>query len=518
LATIKEILTYDVDGIFCDCMMLSGCYCNNCIKDMISEGLDITNPDDALRFAHKVIMDISRDIRSIVPQDKYLILNGIPYDSAKDLDSHIEIECLPSGLGGWSYDYFSAQSAFARNVNDNVLYMTGRFQASWGDFGGLKTKASLENDAYDALCNNLGFSIGDHMHPAENLEKDTYRIIGQIYEDLMRYEKWTNNTKYISEIGVLRNKSTYNNASLEAYHCGASRILSELKYDFDIITEDMDFDRFNVIILPDEIKMTDKLKEKISAHLKGGKKVISSGFSGLNPNISEFALKEWDFVKLDGIDNTTTSYYSNKRPIDGEAKIKWAMYAQGILMLAKNPDEIVSTHIKQYFDDKYDKPLFDRGWKDTHLNCYLPPEKETGYAAVAMSGNVCQISFKIFESYYYYASKFHKDLIVYLLKQMLPNPLVKVKNIPSTARVTTTGKDDYTLVHVKATYPEPRGPWFKIVEEHTTLPVGGQISLKGNYKTVKLLPSETEIDCRFEDGYTTFTLPQITGYAMFLVK
>ena len=96
--------------------------------------------------------------------------------------------------------------------------------------------------------------------------------------------------------------------------------------------------------------------------------------------------------------------------------------------------------------------------------------------------------------------------------------LVKVvSGIPSTARVTLTGTDDYSLLHVKVTFPEPRGK-FDIVEEHVTLKKGAVVKVRGEYERVCLLPAETPIESRIEDGYTVVTLPEITGYDMFLLK
>ena len=55
--------------------------------------------------------------------------------------SHVEIECLPSA-GSWGYDTFPALAAYTRTLFEDRLYMTGRFQNSWGDFGGIKPNES----------------------------------------------------------------------------------------------------------------------------------------------------------------------------------------------------------------------------------------------------------------------------------------------------------------------------------------------------------------------------------------
>ena len=504
LNVIKEICNYDIDGLFCDCMVLEPCYCNSCTEDMKAKGYDIKDDDNVLKFSYEVMLDISKAIRDIVPKNKYLYLNGMPYDAVKDLDSHIEVECLPSG--GWGYDYFTAQASYARNLQKNVIYMTGRFQASWGDFGGFKTKASIENDLYDALCQGLQVSVGDHMHPAENLEKDLYDTIGNIYKKLELYEKWTDNAVYLSDIGIIRDKAAYNKAILPDEIKGITRMLSELKYSFDIINEDMDFHRFKLIILPDSIEMTDDLASKLQLYLNNGGKILSSGFAGINNDKSAFALDDYRFLTFEGIDESNSSYYRYIKPIGIEPDMKWAIYEHGILMTAKDEENKIALYVK---------PYFNRHWDGFHGFFYTPPEKETGYSAAAMNDNVCHICFKVFSAYYKYASLFHKNLIGFVLKQMLSEPIIKAVSMPSTSRVTATGTDAYTLIHIKVTYPEARG-LVDIVEEHNVLPAGYKVSLRGKYSAVKRLPDEKPVDFIYENGYTIFELPEIVGYDMFI--
>ncbi len=42
--------------------------------------------------------------------------------------------------------------------------------------------------------------------------------------------------------------------------------------------------------------------------------------------------------------------------------------------------------------------------------------------------------------------------------------------------------------------------------------------MRGEYKEVCLLPAETPVTSEIADGYTKVTLPEITGYDMFLLK
>lgn len=99
------------------------------------------------------------------------------------------------------------------------------------------------------------------------------------------------------------------------------------------------------------------------------------------------------------------------------------------------------------------------------------------------------------------------------LDQLLPDPLIKSEHIPSTARLTLTGCDDYALLHVKVTFPEVRGR-MNIIEEHSTLPAGTVVKVRGSFKSAKLLPQNQAIDIAPEGGYVRLTLPAVTGYQM----
>lgn len=505
LRLIKEICEYDIDGLFCDCMVLEACYCNKCCEDMAKEGINFQNHNEAVEFSHKVMLDISRKIKNIVPKGKLLYLNGMGYDEVDDLDTHIEVECLPSG--GWGYDYFIPRASYARNLHENVLYMTGRFQASWGDFGGFKTKASIEHDIYDAMCQGIQYSVGDHMHPAENLENDIYKIIGEIYSKTKLYEKWTDNAKYQSDVGIIINRHSY----YGIHQAGAARMLSELKYSFEIVNEYMDIDKFKAVILPDTTVINNTLKEKLEKYLNNNGKILSTGSTACVPgDVNNFALNKYsDFLVSNGYDDSNASYYKTVKPID-EAEMKYSMYVQGILMTAKNEADIRAAHIK---------PYFSRHWDGFHGYFYTPPEKETGYTAAAVNKekNIAHVCFNIFTAYNQYAALFHKNMVRSLLEELLPNQLIKTPGMPSTARVTLTGNDNYKLLHIKVTYPEPRGN-FDIIEEHNVLPAGYKVFVRGEYKKVTLLPYETDITSDISNGYTEITLPQITGYDMFLLQ
>ncbi len=505
LAEIREIVeNYDVDGIFTDCMMLRPCWCDKCTADMKAEGIDITNRAAVTEFAHRQILDTVRKIREIIPEGKLFHPNSLKHDEVDAWQTHAEVEVLPSG-SCWNYDSFLPEASYMRTLYGQVLYMTGRFQSSWGDFGGLRTKASIENDIYDALTAGVQYSVGDHMHPADGLIGDMYRMLGEIYARTKLYEEYTDEAKYLAEAAILLHRG----GGMPQAVTGAVRMLAELKVGFDVINEDRDFSLYRLLIVPENIGMTDTLMTKLRAFADHGGKLIFAGGSMLNPARNGFALRELDsLLSYHGPDNSNASYYITREAITG-VRMKYSTYSGGILIKAADDASVIADRVA---------PYFDRHWDGQHGYFYTPPAKEDGFTAAALRENLGVISFGIFSAYCRKASVFHKKLVARMLDELLPDRQILAPSLPSTSRLTLTGTDSYRLLHVKVTFPEPRGPVMDAIEEHVTLPAGREVTVRGECGEVLRLPDKTPIPFVAENGCTRITLPEITGYDMFLLR
>lgn len=501
LGEIRELLDLDVDGIFCDCMLLRPCLCPNCTEEMRTRGIDLSDETAVTEFAEEQRKKMIGRIRQAVPADKYLFLNSLPCPLTKDAATHAELECLPTVDG---YDRFVPQAALARPLYGNVVYMNGRFQCCWADFGGYKGKAAVENDFYDALMYGAATCLGDHLHPVGTVEEAVYADLKEIYGKIEAYEPWTDGAEFVSELAVL---STV--PKLRAEHYGAGRILSELNYGFDILMPDGDFSQYPVLILPDEVAVEGALAEKLDAYLRQGGKILSTGTAGLTYDGKGFALPQWDFV-CKGKDPMQIAYY---KPTFADADLpdlRWECYESGVLMEKTEGNTVFAEHITTYFNPGYD---------GEHFYFYMPPKGESGYGTALMNRekNVIHVSFPLFRAYGKTFSKAHRILMKHLLAQFIPQKQIRTENLPITARATLTRGEDYTLLHVKVTYPELRGG-MGVVEEHNVLPAGRTVAVKGEYSSVSLLPDGQSLPFTVEEGYTRVILPEITGYAMICLK
>jgi len=502
LGMVREVVErYPVEGFFFDCMALTPCYGNECLACVKASGGNPLSDEDVSAFTKETLISFSREVKEIIGPDKFLYLNGLDHADTEGLRTHIEIECLPSG---WSYDFFPAQVAYARNLGQQVFYMTGRFNVNWGDFGGLKSKASLLNDCWDALMNGVPTSIGDHMHPRDGLDPAVYNVVGEIYEELERYEPWTDDVRAVADIGIL----TLAGGELAECHNGAVRMLGELKMTYDIINEGHDLSRYKVIILPDNVRITPVLGSKLRAYVAAGGGVISSGHSGLNVEGTAFALDEWNMA-YEGEDPWNSSYFRMLEDTGGEVPdMLCGIYSQGILLQTKEGAQEIA---------EYWQPYFNREWDGFHGKFYTPPDRYAGRPAVARSGNVIQFCFPVFGAYMQYAANVHKAMVAYSLGQLLSMPLLKCEGIPTTARVMVTAKENKRMVHVKLTHPEPRGK-YNVIEDLQTLD-GAIVQIRGDAASrVYLAPGREPLAYSLADGYIRIPLPKVNGYAMVVVE
>lgn len=494
----------EVDGVFFDCINTVPCYCNDCLEEIAAQGMDPTDPEVVQQHTLESNRRYCLELKEIVG-DRYLLCNSQPYWRTRDYNTHIEIECLQNG--GWGYEFFAPQAAYARMIKKDVLYMNGRFHKSWGDFGGLKDKAAMEFDMWDAISNGIGCSIGDHMHPAEILDEKAYRMIGEIYGEMEKLEPWTEGAVYRADIGVVRD-SLDEEFIFDGPYSGISRMLGELKYTFNIINETMDFSSYKLLILPDHLRISTVMAQKLEEYLNAGGKVLSAAFGGMAEGEEKFALGEYWPINYTGrMDHEKAYYQLSESEAQGDA-FRYSMYAPTIRTDVPENSRVLAWQVM---------PYFEKGWDGFHAYYYNPPEKITDVPAAVHMGPVCHISFEIFNAYSKYMYPAHKALVEKCIRLLMKDASFECCGIPSTARVTLTAKDQMKMLHVKVTFPECRGK-YGIIEEHVTLPAGAVITLQGEYSQVYAAPDRTPLPFVCENGQTVITLPQIRGYLMIVAE
>lgn len=488
-AELREMLAYEPDGIFIDCLRAGACFCPTCLERMNREGVDVSSDAAVYKFAVKVVIELMAEIRALVPKDKRLYLNSFPYEMISDMVSHAELECLPSDRGEWGYEYFPTQAPYHRMFDEAPVYMTGRFINSWGDISGNKPLASIENDVFDALLYGYAPSIGDHMHPRDGIDKELYKNIGKTYATVKAMEKWTDGTRPEAEVAILRNLTHSGNifTRISPADKGAARMLSELKITHNVVNENMDLTPYKLLILPDNINITEKLEKKLSEY-KG--KILSTGKS-----IAKAA--PWDYIDEFSEDTNTDGFYRDADRVQ-------PMYDTAVKMKSK------------YSLYDYVEPYFNKHYDGFHGYFYIPPKDSEGYCAVALSDKGAHICFNVFTSYSSNFAECHKALVGELIDRLIGERLIKT-DLPVFTRASLMKGEGYELLHVKTDYPEHRGQR-GVIEEHIPLAEGFKVKVLGEYSSVKTIPDLSAVAFEVKDGRTEITLPRFDGYKCFVLE
>jgi len=293
-AMAREVVEMcDVDGLFLECMHTSPCVGYECMQRMKKEGVDWRDPRQLHAFNCSKIIGLGRRIAAAareVKPDLMLYCNGIDYESQAEFGTYLEFECLPTG--GWGYELLPVGARYLRTLGKPTLNMTGRFHRSWGDFGGIRTEASLEYDCLYGLANGLRPTIGDHFHPRGDINEAVMALDERIYRRLQRLEPWLEGARPVVEaaLPLLKPYPGYRYMAPEdrgafarefdAVKAG-TRMLSELKMQFDVPSLASDWRQYELLVLPDFVRFDADIAGRIRAHLDKGGAILSSGWSGL---------------------------------------------------------------------------------------------------------------------------------------------------------------------------------------------------------------------------------------------
>ncbi|WP_077323924.1 beta-galactosidase trimerization domain-containing protein, partial [Bifidobacterium longum] len=274
-----------VDGLFLDIFSLVPCDCPRCREQMERHGFDHTDIRQRERYSAILLDEFRREVHDLVDDrvpGATLFFNGghIGPSNKTSLDTftHLEVESLPSGF--WGYDNFPIVMRYVRNLGKPVVGMTGKFHTAWGDFHSLKNEDAMEYECFQMLTMGAGCSIGDQLHPRGGLSDATYDLIGRVYSQVEALEPYTLDTDTMADIAVMTPEREWNmDSALSDSLIGANRMLTELGCQFDIIDPDMDFTRYGLIVLPDEIVSSPELQRKLLDYVHGGGKVVGTYMS-----------------------------------------------------------------------------------------------------------------------------------------------------------------------------------------------------------------------------------------------
>ena len=520
IAQIEEVMdAYEVDGWFIDIVRYIGgpCVCATCLRQMQAQGVDPTDIRQLNAFAlaaeRRFMERTSRVIRAR-GTTKSIFYNArlnMDWDPERgnrpeaDAFTHFEIESLPGGF--WGYDHFPLSVRYFQTFGLELLAMTGRFHTMWGDFGGLRNRAALSFECFQALAHGAAISIGDQLHPRGRLEPAVYARIGEVYAEVERREAWCKDSRPLPDIGVMI--ATTGVSSHEAQFSesdrGALHVLEQLKHQFEFIDAAADLTPYRLVILPDEVPMTARLAERVRAYLAGGGCLLITGLSGFDETTNDFFLASEMGVHYQG----PAPYAPDYLVLEPEVN----MGVEPMHHSCEQPGVQIGVEAGVRVLAYSGAPYFNRTWEHFCSHQYTPMEQATEDAVITQKGNVIYCARPLFREYALSARRVHKQVLANCIQRLLPTPRVLAPGLPSTAIVVVRRKGDDLIVHLLHYVHQRRGQSLDVIED--VLPLYNvELSVRAERAPAQacLVPEQQPVEAVWRDGYVHFTLPCLNGY------
>jgi hypothetical protein len=502
-----------VDGLFFDMCWNQPSVSRWAIAGMTRAGLDPEQETDRQRYAADVSASymerLYRLVRRHAPKATVHFnsrpLTGLP----RDLPwlTHVEIEALPTG--GWGYLYFPKNVRYVRQFPRPYMGMTARFHKSWADFGGLKPDAALKYEVCQMLAHGAACSIGDQLHPRGSTDRAAYDLIGRAYAHAEACEPWTDGAVPVTQIGVFRAVTPGYHEKPGSANDGVVRMLTQLKLQFDLIDPAAALQRYELLVLPDEVAVDAALVARLRRYIKGGGKLLLSGTSGLDANLKPLLPEAG--VRVTGHSPFSATYLRFGHEINRDVPpADHVMYERGLRIQPGVGATVLARVVEPYFERSY------RHFS-SHQQTPARP-RPSAFAAAVRCGNVISIAYPVFKAYAAHGNIPYRLLVRNCIDLLLTDRLVDVQG-PSTLEVTVMKQARRTIVHFLQFVAERRTQDLDIVEDVVPLhDVPVSIRTGRPPRRVYLAPSGEKVPFTYAAGRVRVIVPRIEGHQMLVVE
>ncbi len=520
--TREVINNYEADGLFFDIILPWQCCCNKCLSSMHKKGLNPESSEDRSKFVnstlHNYYSKMNQAIYAIKSDMPIFHNSGHVYPEFVKYQSHLELESLPTG--GWGYDHFPMSARYSSQLGYQFLGMTGKFHTTWGEFGGFKHPNALKYECSAMLAYGAKCSIGDQLDPTGKLDEGTYNLIGQAYNEVRVKENYCDNVETVAEIGLLA--SNLNDRKKQS-DVGASRILLEGHFLFDVINERMDFSKYKLLILPDDCVIDNDKKTKIDAYLHTGGKILLTGQSGFD--------KDDQFFFDVGAKFFCTSQYMPDFILPEKEYCPDFISSPMVMYMRSRRIQVTNG---RSLGKVYD-PYFNRSYKHFCSHQHAPARKEpSDYNCGVIKDKICYIAHPVFSIYSAFGTVALKDYVIKVIKDLLGGTTINT-NLPSTARVSLMNKpsENRYILHLLYANTIKRGGQMNVESGSITGRAGNieviedlnslhdievKLLLAGKVKSVVLQPQGQKIDYETKDKAIKFKLNNLLCHQMFEIS
>lgn len=492
-----------LDGLFYDiCTNGKICFCEDCLSGMREMGLDPDKDADATEYfkiKHRAFMEKCTAILKKHHPDATIFFNGTVGQYTPEyhaFDSQYEMENLPTAWGG--YNTLALRAKFFSHMGKPVVGMTGKFHRDWGEFGGFKTKEALAYEVAAMSMYGAAASIGDHLHPDGEMEKETYRNIGYAYGYAERIAPYSFGGKIASRLGL------YPSSRREDYEAneGISSMLLEAGLDYDVVYKN-NFSDFDTVILPAGARLDAAACDLLSTYLaKGGGLFFEAD-----------ALTENGRFALDlGITYLGAPTHDNDYILAKEISAAPILCNAPAHRVRVGEGEIQGEVLPPYFNRTLRHYC---GHKNT------PHDKNAErMPAIVKRGRVVYTAHPLSRQYFEYGSIYHKRIFLSALASIYTDPVLTVTGLPSQGRVSLIRQEEENryCLHLLYASPVKRGNTEVIEDLPPIYDVGVTIRTSKKICRVAFPLTGEELPFALEDSKVRFTVPRFACHTVITVE
>ena len=285
----------------------------------------------------------------------------------------------------------------------------------------------------------------------------------------------------------------------------------------------MDFSKYKMLVLPDNISINENLKSKLDEYLSKGGKLFLTGTSGLNADDSRFL---FDI----GADFHGQSEYQPDYILPNE-ELRPSFVDSPLVMYL--PSQRIKAEKGKSLGQIYD-PYFNRTHKHFCSHQHAPAKPEpSDFDCGVHNGNILYLAHPVFSIYSGLGAVAYKEYIINALNLLLVESTVKT-NLPSTGRVTLMQQKEHSryVLHLLYANTISRGGPMELS--------GGTLAGKASIEVIdELIPlynikvlvrtftevenvlcvsSGENLDFEQSNGVVEFTLPKLQCHQMIELK
>jgi len=517
---VREVLVnYDADGIFLDIVGVRQCYCTTCLNKIRQTGNDPRNIEKMQEMWETTYANYTKKVQDVIdelkPGTPVFHNGGHIRRGRRDLarmNSHLELESLPTGE--WGYQHFPISARYAQGLNMEYLGMTGKFHTWWGEFGGYKHPNALRWETSLCLANGACCSIGDQLHPEGLMDKATYSLIGAAYQEIEEKEKWCFNTENIADIAMLSTEAVYmdSTGSIKSgsEDEGCVKILLEGNYLFDVIDLESDFSKYKVIILPDIIRIDERLEKLLKEFVTEGGKLLATGESGLS--VDDIFVFDFGAEYISTCEHQP-SFFKPNFEINSLETASFVMYSPG-------------HHVKPLMGvehGEFQNSYFNRDMLHFCSHQHTPPKLSRVSSGMIGGKEGIYIPWNIFGEYTQIGSYILQQMVIHALDTLLNTEKTLKTNLPAQGIVTLQhqGSKNRYIQHSLYASPVLRGKKNTLEVIEDILPVMNTdftIALNKTVKKVYLAPQMDELSFSQTDGVLRYNIKEFECHQMVVIE